>query len=475
MKYLNKINSYFFLSLALISFSGCESDEINPSDTPVDFTTYVAVGNSLTAGYMDGALYEAGQRDSYPEILAKKFQEMGGAKGFKSPFVGNENGSINGLEDAFQNRFIPTMSGPIRKPITPGTGTSLTNVYSTGPFNNMGVPGAKSFHLLGAGYGNSAGIALRTANPHYVRFASSATSTVLGDVMTMKPTFFSLWIGNNDVLGYSTNGAYSEKDPTKIDSKLVDAITPVATFNLALGTAVATLTRDGAKGVVANIPNVTDVPYFTFITAERIQLVAPQVTGLNGLYAAYNAGVQSQVAAGKISQAEADRRTISFVLGANTPVIIDEGLTELSGLTKMRKLEPGELILLTAAPVLGTGGGTASALADQYILTKDELAEIDAATKAYNAIIKNLAQKYDLAFFDANALMNKLKTDGITYGSTKYNANFPSNQPTDAFSLDGVHPNSKGYAILANGFIAAINSKYGKSITPAEPNTVTIK
>jgi hypothetical protein len=68
----------------------------------------------------------------------------------------------------------------------------------------FGVPGAKSFHLLYNGYGNPAGIAAKTANPYFVRFASSPTATVVGDALAQNPTFFSLWIGNNDTLGYAT-------------------------------------------------------------------------------------------------------------------------------------------------------------------------------------------------------------------------------------------------------------------------------
>ncbi|MGB3779776.1 MAG: hypothetical protein WA960_15550, partial [Tunicatimonas sp.] len=39
-----------------------------PTGTPgtADFTKYVALGNSLTAGFMDAALYTRGQQNSFP-------------------------------------------------------------------------------------------------------------------------------------------------------------------------------------------------------------------------------------------------------------------------------------------------------------------------------------------------------------------------------------------------------------------------
>ena len=45
----------------------------------------------------------------------------------------------------------------------------------------MGVPGAKSFHLVTPGYGSAANLATGKANPYFVRFATSATTTVLAD------------------------------------------------------------------------------------------------------------------------------------------------------------------------------------------------------------------------------------------------------------------------------------------------------
>ena len=78
--------------------------------------------------------------------------------------------------------------------------TNEVSNVAPGPYNNMGVPGAKSFHLLANGYGNVAGVASGTANPYYARMASSPNASVIEDAVAMDPSFFSLWIGSNDVL-----------------------------------------------------------------------------------------------------------------------------------------------------------------------------------------------------------------------------------------------------------------------------------
>ncbi len=50
----------------------------------------------------------------------------------------------------------------------------------------MGVPGAKSYHLVASGYGSAVNLSLGKANPYFVRFATSATTSVLADADGIK-------------------------------------------------------------------------------------------------------------------------------------------------------------------------------------------------------------------------------------------------------------------------------------------------
>src|SRR5690625_7907821 len=76
--------------------------------------------------------------------------------------------------------------------------TEVTN-HLSGTFNNLGVPGAKSFHLAAPGYGNVAGVATGHANPYYARFASSVNALVIQDAKAVDGTYYSLWIGHIDI------------------------------------------------------------------------------------------------------------------------------------------------------------------------------------------------------------------------------------------------------------------------------------
>ena len=134
----------------------------------------------------------------------------------------------------------------------------------------MGVPGAKSYHLLAPGYGNVAGVALGLANPYFARFASSASTTVLADAMAQQPTFFTLSIGNNDVLGYATAGGAGVNQTGNLNPATYGG-SDISDPNVVVGSIqaiVQTLTQGGAKGAIANVPNVLGAPYFTTVPPQ---------------------------------------------------------------------------------------------------------------------------------------------------------------------------------------------------------------
>ncbi|WP_439131385.1 hypothetical protein [Polaribacter sp.] len=192
----------FILSLGIISCDvNNDLDEIEAEIVPVvelntnglDFSSYVAIGASFTAGYTDGAMFAAAQENSFPNILASKF-----GTDFSQPLMNDNIGGLvfNGTV-VQEPRFFFDGAGPARLPATPTT--QLGAPASGGPFNNFGAPGAKSFHLGVSGYGQ--------LNPYFGRMASSPTATVMGDALAQNPTFFTLSeIGGNDVLGYALSG-----------------------------------------------------------------------------------------------------------------------------------------------------------------------------------------------------------------------------------------------------------------------------
>lgn len=474
------IKNFKWLLLVSLTFAACTNDDAVPGDVPVsagtaDFSKYVSLGNSLTAGYSDGALFKRGQEGSYTNLLAQQFAQVGGGE-FKIPFCGDDNlgGLLLGGTPIQGTRLFFNGSAPVSVPGTPVT--EITNQL-TGPFNNMGVPGAKSYHLAAPGYGNVAGVALGQANPYFVRFASSPSTSIIADAAAQNATFFSLWIGNNDVLGYATSGGAGVNQLGNINPATYGAndITDPGVFANVYSGLVDAMTANGAKGVVANIPYVTTIPFFTTVPYNPVPLDAATATQLNAGYAAYNGGLSAALNAGLISAEEKAKRTITFQAGNNAVVIVDSYLTSLAalGLPSYRQATSADLMVLPSRSFIGStvGGnpqqinGVSVPLADNWVLSKDEIAEIKVAVDAYNASIKSIAEAKGLAFVDANAVMSQVFNGGIRYGNYHLTAGYVTG---GAFSLDGVHPSARGYALIANKFAEAINAKYGSTFKPLD-------
>ncbi|MCV9927686.1 G-D-S-L family lipolytic protein [Flavobacterium sp. LS1R49] len=471
------IKNFKWLLLVSLAFVACNNDDDNdtPAEIPVTpgtavFTKYVALGDSFAAGYSDGALFIKGQSNAYSNILSQQFVAAGGGT-FTTPLM---NDNIGGLLFAGNVVAGPRLYfngvGPV--PVT-GTPTTEVTTHLAGPFNNLGVPGAKSFHLMAAGYGNVAGVPSGASNPYFARFASSSTTTVLADAVAQAPTFFSLFIGGNDILSYATSGGVGKDqtgnpNPATYGSNDITDPTVFANVYTAL---ITGLTANGAKGVVANLPYVSALPYFTTVPYNPAPLTATLATQLNAGYAVYNGGLQMMVTNGLLTAAEATRRTVKFAAGNNAVVIVDSYLTNLAayGLPSYRQATKEDFLVLTSRTFIGTlvGGdptkvnGLSVPLADNWVLSIDEAKEVRTATDAYNLTIKAVADAKGLAFVDTRSVMSQLSNGGVTFGNYNMTATYVTG---GAFSLDGIHPSPRGYGLIANIFIDAINAKYSSTL-----------
>jgi hypothetical protein len=489
--------TFALLAVGLISTS-CDPEFDSPvtdegfyTSGTADLSKYVAVGNSLTAGYASGALYITGQENSYPNIMAQQFAFAGGGN-FTQPMVNDNLGGLllNGTQIA-ENRFVLSVDengnpGPVRLEGTPTT--DIAN-HLTGPFNNMGIPGAKSFHLLAAGYGNVAGVPTGAANPYFARISSTDNATVIGDAAAQGPTFFSLWIGNNDILSYATSGGSGVDQTGNLDPSTYgpNDITDPNVFASVYSQEVDALAANGAKGVLINIPEVTSIPYFTTVPTNAIPLDAATAGALNAQFDAYNTQIlPGLVGYGVISPEEAAYRMIHFEAGQNFPIMNDNDITDVTQilqgpplnlpaplaelLGKLRQVKPDDLIVLPASSVLGTTPdpnnpqgviGVSIPLENQFVLTTTEQDRVTNASMAYNATIQALAGSKGLAYVDAKASLAQLANGGIPFDGGTITSEFVTG---GAFSLDGVHPTPRGYAYVADLIIRAINSTYDATI-----------
>lgn len=496
-----------YVGVLAIGLMACEPEFETPVDEKgtyssgeVDFSNYVALGNSLTAGFADNALYITGQENSFPSILAEKFSHVGGGA-FTQPLMADNAGGLllSGQQIADTRLVLNIAADGTQAPVNyrgAQPTTEITNKLQ-GPFNNMGVPGAKSFHLAAPGYGNVEGVSLGSANPYFARFASTSETSVITDAVAQDPTFFSLWIGSNDVLGYATSGGVGEDqtgnmDPTSYGS---NDITDPQVFAMVYSGLVEALVAEDAAGVLINIPPVTAVPYFNTVPNNALDLDAETAASLTAFFGAveliFSGVLMQQGVPAEQARALASQYGISFNEGPNL-FLIDVPETPSNPLG-FRQMTQEELLLLTidqAALAQGYGsvvlsqevlqvlgalqqGATPTpeqaqlvldainGIDDGDVLDIDELEAIETATDAYNTTIQALAEQHGLAYLDTYAFLSELAEGGISYEGGHLTADFGTG---GVFSLDGIHLTPRGNALVANRLIQVVQETYGAEL-----------
>jgi hypothetical protein len=245
----------YILFITLLLFISCEPEikELKSTAGEADFSVFVSVGCSKTAGFTNNELYKSGQIVSFPNIISRQLLHVGGGE-FIQPLMKDENGFGKKLKLAYT---LDCKGDSVLEPMPTGgipDETNVVNIYKEeGPFHNFGVPGAKIQHLsAAANFANSAYF------QYYSRFASSPASNLLDDAVAVQPTFYSLWIGNSDIMDYAFSGGKNHE--------IIDK----STFELHLTEILEQLSEKATGGIIGNIPDILLYPYFSYITTEGL-------------------------------------------------------------------------------------------------------------------------------------------------------------------------------------------------------------
>ncbi len=378
----------------------------------VNFSNYVALGDSLTAGYASGGLAKFYQDHSYPAILARQF----GMASFQQPLV-----SDPGIAPVLKLQALAPSPQLVPSGSTPGQPINAT--YS-GIYNNLGIPGAKTGDLL-TKTGDITKLLTGTIDPNTIMYdivlrfpklpGTNVDATAVAQAIAARPTFLTVWIGNNDVLGAALAAV-------PIDGV---TMTPVATFQQQYHTLLSTLRAQlpTAKIVVANVPDVTAIP---FVTTVKPYIFTPQGQKVNLL--------------------------------ADTGPLTDADFVTLQGASLVAQ---GYGIPGTGKPPLPDGGIVGSQFVPGVVLRAQEAAAISARIAQLNQIIAEEAASIGAPVLDVNAIFTDIVTHGYMLGGVVLRASFLTG---GIFSYDGVHPQRLGYALVANEFIKLINRSFGARV-----------
>ena len=424
--------TYFLLPIVALLFCACKpkftKEEVSKGE--INPTRFIMIGGGHTAGYMDDALYNEGQENSLANLISKQLALVGGEQTFYQALVSPNSVGIGLTGFArFILGFKTDCKGvealsPFRISSAGDASILSVNTYnSMQKFQNFGIPGLKLSNISTLNYGS--------INPFFGRMASSVTTTVLSDAIASEPTFFSVFLGIEDVLDFAKSGGTDDNMPT------------VSAFENDYTQVVESLLNNGAKGVLAKIPDITKMPYFTTIPWNGITLDASNTELLNSNF----------------------NPLFYYSEGSNPFLIVDSTANEFF----YRQTLPNELMLLSLPldSVKCNLMGVFVPIRDEFVLDLDELQTLRNRIAGYNAVISSLATQYGLAIVNLDQFASQL-LDGFVYNGVSMSAKFVSG---GAYSLDGIHFNAKGNALLANEFLKSINQKYNSRIPLLNANS----
>lgn len=393
------------LLLALPIVAGCKSDDSLNSPNVIDpmFRRYVALGNSITAGFQSAGINDSTQRRAYPALLAAA---MG--TGYTYPSL-----NMPGCPPPLTNNTTLTRVGG-------GTPTTCAlKPVQLELLNNLAVPGNQVITLLNNFSGSPSQF-----DPLKTIMLGGRTEVEL--MMQIKPTFVTVWAGSNDVLGAlisSTNPG----DPSQV--------TPVAQFTVQYDSLVDSLRATGANVILIGVPDVTAIPFAS--------LGAIWYCLKNGGCPAPFPPQNPQFAAIPTFTVDANCAPPG---GAQVLVPWTKGVAKLGA-------------ALQGVP------SAIDCSVDNEVILPAELQGMVQAVAAYNQHISQVAQAEGWGFFDIDATLKNLVGTAVPVFPDL--TNVPTGGSVGfgpLFSLDGVHPSTLAQRAFADSLAEITNRKYGTNL-----------
>jgi lysophospholipase L1-like esterase len=423
--------------LAALAFMAACNDADTKLLLPVNnpggdmFQRYVAMGNSITAGYQSGGLNDSVQKQSYAFLLAQqagaRFAYPSFNKFVPGTTITSGCGPMLGNWATQKTTDSLLVGNPARPACSLRDASKATDIL-----NNVAVPGAFATDLLVEGAGIKTPASSGAAN----QFILGGGVSQLDRALMVEPTFLSLWIGNNETLQPASVGMLGGNS-----SLGVPAVVPIAEFSTAFNTVVDSIVkvRPGIKGVLIGAVDVTNVP--RFFSADSLAASATRQTAWSTFT---GKGLPLIVGCGSVQGQTGWLISIELVKNIRSGAF------------------PSNAVVCNPAAAAGTAG-------DIFMLSPAEQQAIADTVKGYNATVKAAAAKYGFAYVDPNPILAAQRT-GATPAIPAF-PNLTSNTRDAAtavfgalFSLDGAHPSAAGQKVIANVVIDSVNAKYGRQI-----------
>jgi lysophospholipase L1-like esterase len=401
----NRTRALIVGAVAVLVACDAQRDAVGPTNLNSDiFRSYVAIGNSITAGWQSGGINDSTQQQAYPRLLAI---QMGTPYKYASLV---KPGCPAPVAD-FQTQA--RVGGATAPPCSLRNPTSVTDVL-----NNVGVPDARVLDPISP-----------TAP------ASNALTTfILGGktqvqrALDARPSFVTIWIGANDVLQAAYTGILQ---PTAGVSNGI--VSTQAEFQASYDAMIKQLldSMPGLKGVLIGVPLASSIP---LMSSGALIAASPLVQG-----------AMAQVAGKPVA---VDPNCVGSAALVTAPLLLN-------------MIRAGAI-----GPVVSCQAGSDPLdprVGNLFVLDPQEGALLATVIAGYNAYIKGKAAAIGFGYWDPNPTLTGIRNTAQSLPFPNFQ---PTGTFGTAFSLDGVHPSAEGQRLIANSLIDVINSTYGTTLKP---------
>jgi hypothetical protein len=435
----------------------------------------VAIGDSITMGIQSAGLVKDFQLHSFPYLIAR---QMGLEETFEQPYVRPPGFGTPPYADPlkFENgKIISTYleEGIGRLGLLMKVLPLLENLSLERPYNNLGVGGAWLHDIRHATSHNNSVLADNFLFDLVLRNyfdPGFGNTTVLEQAVELDPTIVLLWIGNNDILRAVMEGG---------DSLLItDPVSFRSEFTALLSDLEA---RTDAHIFVANIPGylaymhiMDDV--FQSVNGFMNNVPVPVLFD-NDTMQPINFGDPGDPFYVPVLTVEgSESNPVEYLVQDAIEGYLRDGLgipdeTDLQDMGLAADEGAAEALFFLIEDAMNAasvtlGSGVGSPFTGDLTITESESAGIVDAVSALNAVIEDLSSSFDVPLVDVNRMWNP-ENEGAFGG---YSGAFVLDDPENTvFSLDGVHPNNLGHALIANAFIDLINRELNLGIPKLNP------
>jgi hypothetical protein len=193
--------------------SGCRRDPVQPTPEDPLFERYVALGNSITAGFESEGINDSTQNNAYSVLFAQRFN---------APFT-------------FARLRMPGCPAPLAGPILLTSDRVAGARVTDCALLHLPLPRVnQSLAVPGVRIGDVLTVPAPTGRDIYDVFLTEiyrlifGSRSLLGALINAQPTLISVWLGQNDVLSAVTGGD-------------LDLMTPLGDFEASLDQLVASI------------------------------------------------------------------------------------------------------------------------------------------------------------------------------------------------------------------------------------------